>query len=739
MDLTSLFSRRQEWDWGLILSFNLGSFSFFESQVLGNLVVKRNLTLVIDGQNHDALMASESARPNHLGIYYNLEKARVRRGGRFHPKLYLFVSDTACSVALGSFNLSESGFKKNVEAGAIFHFELETLSTADIQFLRDLRMLLRATFIQDNGLLEPVSRNLRQMVGELIGGAFFTEVMTRAEALRNTDETCWLLSSLEQSLWTQVQERIGARVERFEVLSPFYDDGIAGLRRVADACGALHIYLPAEKSNFPKEALAEDASLQEALSLYAVSKTESHIQRRIHAKVYRLTTEDAQWALLGSANFTSAGFITDASPRNFEMNLLFPERSPGGFLGDADFSIAPVDDLASLLTEQRPDMRHGEEEDALEPAAIESAFYEEGTIFLSLNREALEGRQLGSLRAALALDRYQSDRYALTEEGEHVCFRPRLEIDGNQLIQVRLCSRDGVLETPWVFVNRREHNPNLLPVLGASAFNSCVQVGGAEGLTKAFDLARHSGREDWLWYLLTRWDLSRILAGGHDDSAEDDAEEEESQPPTLKAPTRRNKQQMRLRDNVSAILGGSYEEVRKRLADFATSIHSLPATTRLARFNEFCLPLFVEVSARFNAVLSEEERKHRARPSIRYPDYTWLNNYKKYTPFLRLAHEQLREWNTWLRAQSEVTPPDDRFVYYASVALWLRSEHTHKTLDEFCRKTWPAFSRDVVEPFPAWLAEAFEGASSARVDEMAERYQCAGVEMSLLYGERPVY
>ena len=51
MDLTGIFSKKDQWNRGLFLSFDLSPASFFESELLPKIIVEENLTVVVDEAN----------------------------------------------------------------------------------------------------------------------------------------------------------------------------------------------------------------------------------------------------------------------------------------------------------------------------------------------------------------------------------------------------------------------------------------------------------------------------------------------------------------------------------------------------------------------------------------------------------------------------------------------------------------------------------------------------------------
>ena len=114
MDFTSIFTKKETWDYVLILSYDLSPISFFETEILSKMSVNNNVTIVIDESNYIKIVTDQFNRPRFWGVFYNVEKVAVANGGIFHPKLYLFVSEDKVRICTSSANLTKSAFKQNL-------------------------------------------------------------------------------------------------------------------------------------------------------------------------------------------------------------------------------------------------------------------------------------------------------------------------------------------------------------------------------------------------------------------------------------------------------------------------------------------------------------------------------------------------------------------------------------------------------------------------------------------------
>ena len=214
--------------------------------------------------------------------------------------------------------------------------------------------------------------------------------------------------------------------------------------------------------------------------------------------------------LITSANFTNSGLLNDSFPRNFEIGLLFPTGREK-FLENANLAIEKIENFDSVYPDEdkTSDELHDEKK-----LYIESAVYDGGKIHISFYKDFLKDYDLDDFGIVLSLDGHLEGKYSIFKNKKDFYIEPSLEIEGDQLIQIQLITEIvEKFETFPVFVNRLRHSPNYLPSLGASAFSRCVSIGGTEGIKKAFELAKNSGRKDWLVYLLSHWNLEKILLG----------------------------------------------------------------------------------------------------------------------------------------------------------------------------------------------------------------------------------
>ena len=85
-------------------------------------------------------------------------------------------------LLMGSFNLTNSGFKRNFESVIRLEFRLGNLEPGDRDFILEVRDFLQNTFVDNNDLIEPVANNLKRTVDDLIRSPFFRSVDEATDA-----------------------------------------------------------------------------------------------------------------------------------------------------------------------------------------------------------------------------------------------------------------------------------------------------------------------------------------------------------------------------------------------------------------------------------------------------------------------------------------------------------------------------------------------------------------------------
>lgn len=269
----------------------------------------------------------------------------------FHPKLALYVAEDRARAIIGSANLTQGGFARNLELGSVF----------DIDPAGGFRSLFETLLGYISGPLHgAVGSESKKSVVRNIEAALRKVVENTPKEKDASPHV--LLHNDKQPLWHHLLAELPHKVlRRAAILSPFYEtddpenrkedppgqaDDTSAFRRLFDdftfepvsATAPVAIYC--ECSQAEGETALPVAKLKEwkdQLHLYIRSAVSTDA-RRLHGKLLILEGAEGKgrkpflYALHGSPNFTAAALLkTPSSGGNAELAVLtrLPPRSNG--------------------------------------------------------------------------------------------------------------------------------------------------------------------------------------------------------------------------------------------------------------------------------------------------------------------------------------------------------------------------------------------------------------------------
>lgn len=283
---------------------------FFEQDILPYLqqTGEGRVTVLVDDIQYDA---SFSDFVIGAGTRYRIQPIRLRnRLSNFHPKLYLFVSDSNVDLLVGSANLTPSGFRANAEiVDRLSHSqERHEDGTALLQYLAMLQLFpsldprLPDHVIQQ---IEELASHLNQLLGDRV----------------DNNRGPWFLHTVQETLLAQVSRLISpATINHITAISPFYDEQSLAVLKLAETFGNARIRLI-------KDAEAESLNgkpltiLGSRITVEEFSSLTDDEQRRLHAKLLILQSDAEEWVITGSANLTRAAWLSTAMSARTAGNL----------------------------------------------------------------------------------------------------------------------------------------------------------------------------------------------------------------------------------------------------------------------------------------------------------------------------------------------------------------------------------------------------------------------------------
>jgi len=368
---------------------------FYEQVVLRRLVAAgctHNIVLVDAARLGDALSVAE-LRPRLAGTAYTL--VPVSRSGAFHPKLLLQVGQTKGALFVGSHNLTLSGFGLNDELTSVFRADPPNPRAAAAPFhvARDyLRSFLPDALPEIAAALDAVFENAPWLNGPASAGSALRELLAATGDVG--------------TLWDRVRPMVPTNVTRALIVSPFFDDALAFVRRLmADVRPAsLTIAIDPSTAVVPADAATRLPGVRfvNIAGCIEVPRRRDGAHPYVHAKALWFDSPAGELLVTGSANASAPAFLDGPGRRNAEAAVV--DTSPGvaeslGLLSLFDapaLSATDWSELASVAADKEPDAPRST---VLLATVSDDGFVLSGTLpaLQTLSASDHEGRALGDV------------------------------------------------------------------------------------------------------------------------------------------------------------------------------------------------------------------------------------------------------------------------------------------------------------------------------------------------------
>lgn len=232
-------------------------------------------------------------------------------GRRFHPKVWLFTSDTKVTAFVGSMNLTQRGLTSNREILKRFELHRKELEAGDHDPHSHRQII-----------------SVIQFFDQLIASSFTTKARTiahqRAEAV--LDQTEWVTSTdytsatserelptichnLDRPLVNAVSTAIDAvdsKLQHVDIVSPFYGHTTQVPDWFRDLGVTITLWIQSGKTEIDSDQLA-DLLRQPSVSIATIPD-----KRYTHGKLYQLQFQDRTLCVFGSANASASGMLASA-------------------------------------------------------------------------------------------------------------------------------------------------------------------------------------------------------------------------------------------------------------------------------------------------------------------------------------------------------------------------------------------------------------------------------------------
>ena len=285
-------------------------FPFYEEVVLRRLMAAGCVhnVLLVDATRCAEAFAVEELRPRRAGRDYTLIPVKV--GGAFHPKMFLRFGKSKGSLLVGSHNVTLSGFGLNDEVTNIFRLEGAALRAGGAVFRQALSYLgqFMPTRLPDVvEAFEGVRLGVPWLDGPLGVGPQERQLLTESAA--------------SDDLWSQVVPLIPKDVKTAFVGGPFFDPGLAMVRRLKREVQPERLVIGIDPSTAEIDPI--EASRLDGVEWVNIAGVPQIPQRRegahhLHAKVFWFAGMRDELLVTGSANPSVAAFFASPDQRNAE-------------------------------------------------------------------------------------------------------------------------------------------------------------------------------------------------------------------------------------------------------------------------------------------------------------------------------------------------------------------------------------------------------------------------------------
>ena len=264
---------------------------------------RRDGSIVLADKSCHNEMKPQSPPLPYLGNTYFLCPAHGVKGA-FHPKVVLGFDEQDLLCLIGSHNLTRDGTEFNLEITGFLRIPLTkphlNLIESIAEFLQGL-----AECIQSDPIPRDEIRNFTGLIQDTGPG--------KTEYCSNV-----FIHSFKEPIITQVVDQIPP-IKKVTILVPTHSSNPTFIQKAIDLFGRKALFI-IDPSRF---LVSEEA--KKIYDQYEVKRLEVSGHRPLHAKLYVFHTDDGDWTLYGSPNFTEAALFKSVKEGgNVEAACLIP-------------------------------------------------------------------------------------------------------------------------------------------------------------------------------------------------------------------------------------------------------------------------------------------------------------------------------------------------------------------------------------------------------------------------------
>lgn len=411
MEKVSLFNELKKggYDSCIITTFN-AYFPFYEEVLLRRLRscgVQQNVVLIDSGMCQAAM---KDAYPLVAGKHYTLAPMDCKAA--FHPKIVLLLGKRKGLLAVGSHNLTFSGYGFNAEISNVIRYAKH--SDKDTVHLFWHAWTAIQTWLDDYGL--NLSKPARQSIDASIDGIEWLKPSAKG---KDAATQFIFTSTSTPPLWDQVKSYLPTNPSACFVVGAFFDNKLSFLDRIVEDIVPDDLIVGVQPSTVhaPDHLLTrKDVNVVDNTGMMENNSdtegTEVSHHQYFHAKAIYVDDKQNPVFLSGSANPSAPAWIASDSRKNAEALVLRFDENIENTVEDLGFkSLAKAPIVKAIIT----DRTDSNSKILTSTIRLVQASYQRGR--LSFSWDALDGQQLVLLTYhRIEINRLQLTNYASSQE-----------------------------------------------------------------------------------------------------------------------------------------------------------------------------------------------------------------------------------------------------------------------------------------------------------------------------------
>jgi hypothetical protein len=298
-ELRALAKKSASVEASLITTFTLNGL-FYEEVILRALerAGSRLNILLVDARELAIAFQDPNTRPRRAGKDYLL--IPVDAGGAFHPKIALLFSPKMPLIAIGSHNVTDSGYTRNDEVTICWGSKSNGVPRDILEASLAFNLDWARTSVGLEELIDKVSSRLSRISSE-----------TAVVPGKSTVFIGWRPG--EKSLLQQLKQRVPGPARKIFLISPYFDDNLELMQELAIGWAPGEIVVGIQQQSamlLRPEKAPSIVRFVEFSAPAAIEKSDGQRQPPfLHGKVMALETESELFVVVGSPNASAPAWL----------------------------------------------------------------------------------------------------------------------------------------------------------------------------------------------------------------------------------------------------------------------------------------------------------------------------------------------------------------------------------------------------------------------------------------------